>query len=99
MASRDTLFGTRGNGYTAWSHGKRLLDERSGVEEAWTMHDLRRTVATRMADLGIAPHIIETILNHLGGHKAGPAGVYNRSKYHARGARRAGDVARSHPRR
>ena len=84
MASRDTLFGTRGNGFVAWSHGKRLLDERAGLEEAWTTHDIRRTVATRMADLGIAPHVIEPILNHQGGHKAGPAGVYNSSNTSAR---------------
>ena len=34
-----------------------------------------------MADIGIAPHIIEQILNHQSGHKAGPAGIYNRSSY------------------
>jgi hypothetical protein len=34
-----------------------------------------------MADLGIAPHIIETVLNHVSGHKAGVAGIYNRSSY------------------
>ena len=80
MASRDTLFGQRGGGYVAWSQGKRLLDERSGVE-AWTAHDVRRSVATKMADLGIAPHVVEQILNHVGGHKGGVAGVYNRSSY------------------
>ena len=45
------------------------------------LHDLRRTVATKMADLGVQPHIIEEILNHRGGHKAGIAGIYNRSSY------------------
>jgi hypothetical protein len=35
-----------------------------------------------MADeLGIAPHIIEAILNHISGHKAGVAGIYNRANY------------------
>jgi hypothetical protein len=34
-----------------------------------------------MADLGIQPHIIEAVLNHVGGHKAGVAGIYNRSTY------------------
>ena len=29
------------------------------------------------------PHIIEAILNHISGHKAGVAGVYNRSVYAA----------------
>ena len=34
-----------------------------------------------MAELGVQPWIIETILNHVSGHKAGVAGVYNRSKH------------------
>ena len=34
-----------------------------------------------MANLGIAPHIIEVILNHISGAKSGMAGLYNRSKY------------------
>jgi integrase len=80
MASRDQLFGQRANGLTAWSRGKPELDWRSGVKN-WTTHDIRRSVATRMADIGIAPHIIEQILNHQSGHKAGPAGIYNRSNY------------------
>jgi integrase len=50
---------------------------------AWRLHDLRRTVATRMADLGVQPHVIEAVLNHVSGHKAGVAGVYNRSIYMA----------------
>jgi integrase len=44
----------------------------------FSTHDLRRTVATRLADLGIQPHVIERILNHAA---AGVAGVYNRSEY------------------
>jgi integrase len=47
----------------------------------WTFHDLRRTAATGMADIGIAPHILEAILNHISGARAGVAGVYNRSVY------------------
>jgi integrase len=81
MVSRDQLFGERGAvGFSAWSRGKRALDERSGVA-GWTVHDIRRTVATRMADLGVMPHVIEAALNHQSGHKRGPAGVYNRSHY------------------
>ena len=58
------------------------LDKRlSDKVKPWTLHDLRRTTATRMADLGIAPHIVEAILNHHSGHRRGVAGVYNRSSY------------------
>jgi integrase len=47
----------------------------------WTVHDIRRTTATRMAELGVMPHVIEAVLNHVSGHRAGVAGVYNRSNY------------------
>src|SRR6516164_4674789 len=38
-------------------------------------------VGQQQAELGVQPWIIETILNHVSGHKAGVAGVYNRSKH------------------
>ena len=35
-----------------------------------------------MADrLGVLPHVVEAILNHVSGHRAGVAGGYNRAKY------------------
>ena len=81
MVSRDQLFGTRAaSGFCDWGKAKAALDARCGVSD-WTVHDIRRTVATRLADLGIAPHVIEQILNHQSGHRAGVAGVYNRSSY------------------
>ena len=45
----------------AWSSCKDELDKRSGVG-GWVIHDIRRSVATGMADIGIAPHIIERCL-------------------------------------
>jgi len=79
--SRDLLFGTRGNaGFNGWQKCKRALDQRAGIAP-WTLHDIRRTVATRMADIGVQPHVIEQILNHQSGHRAGIAGIYNRSPY------------------
>ncbi|MFA7413679.1 MAG: integrase arm-type DNA-binding domain-containing protein [Rhizobium sp.] len=47
----------------------------------WTFHDLRRTLSTGLHELGIAPHIVEAILNHVSGHRAGVAGTYNRATY------------------
>jgi hypothetical protein len=32
-------------------------------------------------ELGVQPHVVEALLNHISGHKAGVAGVYNRSSY------------------
>jgi len=80
---RDHLFGDRaGDGFTSWSRCKVVLDQRlAGKVGAWRVHDIRRTVATRMADIGIEPHVIEAALNHFSGHRRGVAGVYNRSTY------------------
>lgn len=51
------------------------------TEDRWTPHDIRRTVATGMAELGIQPHVVEAVLNHISGFRAGVAGVYNRAAY------------------
>jgi integrase len=49
--------------------------------EPWILHDLRRTAATCMAGLGIAPHVVDRILNHISGAIRGVAAVYNRYEY------------------
>jgi integrase len=46
---------------------------------AWRIHDLRRTCATHMAELGTSSEVVELALNHLSGARAGIAGTYNRS--------------------
>jgi integrase len=80
---RELVFGTRSpHGFVRWSALKKAIDHRIGDKVAdWNLHDLRRTAATRMADIGIEPHIIEAIINHHGGHRRGVAGIYNRSRY------------------
>jgi integrase len=80
----EHVFGRGATGFSQWSRGKREADQRLGDSVAsWRLHDVRRTVATRMADLGVQPHVIEAVLNHISGHKAGVAGVYNRATYAA----------------
>jgi integrase len=79
---RALVFGRGAGGYAGAGHSKQRLDERVKIP-AWTHHDLRRTAATGMANIGIQPHVIEAVLNHVSGHKAGVAGVYNRSTYAA----------------
>ena len=49
----------------------------------WVLHDFRRTCATGMAEIGIAPHIVEACLNHKSGTIRGVASVYNRYNYRA----------------
>jgi integrase len=64
----------------SWSRTKARLDA-AVLLPRWTLHDLRRTCATGMADLGVLPHIVEAVLNHVSGHKSGVAGIYNRARY------------------
>lgn len=83
---RDYVFGERGGTYSAWSYSTLNFNARIAARQgkpiaAWRIHDIRRTVATGMAEIGVAPHIVEAILNHRGGHKAGVAGIYNKAKY------------------
>ena len=54
---------------------------RKVVVAPWRLHDLRRSAATGMAGIGVAPHVIEACLNHVSGAKASVAGVYNTEKY------------------
>jgi integrase len=67
-------------GFNSWDKAKARLDKRLRIAD-WTLHDLRRTCATGMAELGVQRHIIEAVLNHVSGHKAGVAGIYNRARY------------------
>jgi integrase len=90
--SRDLIFGVGEGGFSGWSDCKERLDKailakrREADPKAkpmpdWRLHDLRRTTATMMAELRVLPHIIEAVLNHVSGHKAGVAGVYNCALY------------------
>ena len=81
MVGREHLFGEHSpDGFQSWDLHKKDLDARSGIT-GWQLRDVRRSVATKMADIGVMPHVIEQILNHLSGHKGGVAGIYNRSSY------------------
>ena len=59
---------------------KRRLDALSGIKD-WRLHDLRRTAASGMAALGVAPHVIELTLNHQSGTLSEFARIYNRHRY------------------
>jgi len=81
--SEERVFPARNNDTNAisgFTRAKLRFDKLSGVAD-WTIHDLRRTVATGLAQLGVAPHVIERVLNHVSGTFAGVAGVYNRFQY------------------
>jgi integrase len=74
-----TLFGR--DGFTSWVTEKKALDHRIAETrgenlKAWRLHDLRRSVATGMAKLGIELPTIEKVLNHQSGSFGGIVGVY-----------------------
>jgi integrase len=81
---RTCVFGRDDTGFWNWSTAKKRIDLKIaevGALPHWTPHDIRRSVATHMAELGVQPHIVEAVLNHASGHKGGIAGVYNRGTY------------------
>ena len=77
-SDRVHVFGAGGigeaaRGFSRWAHSKKLLDRelRDRADRAlgevvapWRLHDLRRTAATGMGELGVQPHIVEAVLNH-----------------------------------
>jgi integrase len=64
----------------SWHRAKSRLDEVSGVQD-WHLHDIRRTVASGMAKLGINLPVIERVLNHVSGSFAGIVGVYQHHSF------------------
>jgi integrase len=83
---RDHVFG-RGaeRGFQDWSGSKADLESRlvaAGRSFEWRLHDFRRSLSTALHErFGVSPHVIEAVLGHVGGHKAGVAGVYNKALY------------------
>jgi integrase len=68
------------------SKAKRRLEEALALylgeqPEHWKIHDLRRTVSTKMQSLGVRYEVNEAVLNHISGAKKGVAGVYQLFKY------------------
>ena len=79
----DLVFTTTGTTpISGFGRLKDRLDAAMGVSD-WRFHDLRRTAVSGMARIGIAPHVIEKLLNHQSGVISGVAAVYNRHGYEA----------------
>ena len=78
----NTLVFPAGGGrpFSHFFREKRRLDGLSGVL-GWRLHDLRRTMVSGMARLGVAPHIADKILNHASGTISGVAAVYQRHEF------------------
>jgi integrase len=80
----DFVFTTTGDSALGgFSRAKERIDKKMKATKPWTFHDLRRTASTNMGDIGVQPHVIEAVLNHVSGHRVGVAGTYNRAAYSA----------------
>jgi integrase len=82
---RDLIFGRRhARPLSGWTELKAGLDARIAAAGEplphWTHHDVRRTVATMMAEIGVAPHVIEEVIGHVSGTSA-VSRIYRRSGY------------------
>lgn len=63
--------------YAGQKRLKEILDRKSGVR-GWTLHDIRRTVSTRMSELGISRDVVRRVLNHA---RPGLDRVYDAHQY------------------
>jgi integrase len=82
-AGREFVFGNHGGSFSAWSYASMALNTRIAAAQGkplphWTLHDLRRTMRTGLARLGVAPHVAERVVNHAQG---GVEGIYNKHPY------------------
>jgi integrase len=67
-------------GFASWSWAKMALDELVKLDQPFVIHDIRRSCATGLREhLGADPHLVELIINHVGGTRGGVAGIYDRS--------------------
>ena len=82
-AARDALLFTT-NGRTPFSGHQKCKDRMDltlQFAEPWRLHDIRRTVATGLARLGVPQEVTESLLNHASGKVSGVASVYNQHNY------------------
>ena len=80
IVDADLVFTIKRQRVTGFSRAKERLDAASGVTD-WTLHDLRRTVASGLQRLGVRVEVTEAVLNHKSGSTAGIVGVYQRHDY------------------
>jgi integrase len=73
------VFNANGKSLADWEGATERLQKAPNTR-GWTRHDLRRTAATLMGNLGVMPDIIEATLNHVT-IRSHVATIYNRSRY------------------
>jgi integrase len=81
IADSQLVFTTNGKTpISGWSRAKTEFDKLAGIPP-WRIHDLRRTVATGLQRLGASLQVIEAVLGHVSGSRAGVVGVYQRHSF------------------
>ena len=68
-----------GGALSNWDRETKVIQSASGIVN-WTRHDLRRTGATLLGELGEVPDIVEAALNHVS-IRSSLAATYNRARY------------------
>jgi integrase len=82
IAGSDFVFTINGRNPIRGTHlVKRRIDALAPSIPTWVLHDIRRTVASGMARLGVNLPVIEKLLNHVSGSFAGIVGVYQRHSF------------------
>jgi integrase len=82
IAKSDLVFTTNGKTpVSGWSRAKARIDPE--ILTPWRIHDLRRTVATGLQKLGVSLQVIEAVLGHVSGSRAGVVGIYQRHSFDA----------------
>jgi integrase len=79
-AAREQIKGKPATIMTGFSKPKANFDSECGVRN-WVLHDCRRVVAVGLQKLGTRLEVIECLLNHVSGSRAGIVGVYQRYDY------------------
>jgi integrase len=81
IGTSELVFTTNGRtSISGWSGAKIQIDTLAPLP-AWRVHDLRRTVATGMQRLGVGLQVVEAVLGHVSGSRAGIVGIYQRYDY------------------
>jgi integrase len=73
------VFTINGEALDDWEGATQRLQTASGTS-GWHRHDLRRTAATMLGELGVVPEIVEAALNHVT-IRSHLATIYNKSRY------------------
>ena len=82
MPARANLTSLAPRGKKVSTLWKRKACHRQAVRiTGWRLHDLRRTIVSGLARLGIPPHVADKILNHQAGTISGVAAVYQRHDF------------------